>query len=386
MKKKIAIVVTIDSSIKNWIEPFFSIYERNLFDLSVIANFEKQYINELKFKYPRVTFFDVKFKRGFHFFNQLITLFQLISIFTKGKFILIQYSTPNASFVSAIASYFTKIPIRLYAQWGILYFSQKGIKRFIYKITETIICKLSTHIQPDSFGNLKFGIKEKLYNSKKGSVIWNGSAKGIDFSKFNYDKALYYRYSFRKKMAINKDSFTIGFVGRLGKEKGSNELIKSFILLKEKHPYLKMIFVGPLEKKNTIKPFLLNYFLKSKDIIKTGRVNNVEKILPCMDLFVLPSYREGFGMSVIEAMAMGIPVLASDIPGPRDVITPKFTGDLFLPRDYKSLFLIIDKYIKDLITLEKYKNNALNYVKESFDFNIFASKLIKNRLDLISKI
>ena len=101
---------------------------------------------------------------------------------------MVQYSTPNASVYGSIAAKRAGIPIRLYCQWGMVYVTSRGLKRTFYKFLEKTTCRLSTIVQPDSIGNLEFCRKEKLYDDKKSEVIWNGSAKGVDLSKYDAER------------------------------------------------------------------------------------------------------------------------------------------------------------------------------------------------------
>lgn len=385
MKYKICIVTTMSSSIDNWVKPFFDIYNQNNFEITVISNMSQQYIDTIKNEYPYVQPINIEMPRGTSFFGTLKSIRKLYKHFKMNKYDLIQYSTPNASFYSAIASKLAKIPIRLYAQWGMVYVTMRGIKKFVFKGIERITCRFSTNIQPDSHGNLEFGISEKLYKDYKGEVIWNGSAKGIDLQRFDINKKNEFRSEIRQKYSINKDDFVIGFVGRLGRDKGCNELFEAFQIIEREISNCKLLFVGPIEKENTIRPDLLKWFYESKNVIITNRVNQVEKYFAAMDVFILPSYREGFGMSVVESQAMGIPVIASDIPGPRNGLIDGTTGFLIKPKDSDGIYKSVVYLYKDTNLAIKMGKNGVDFVKKNFDSKTFKEKLISNRKSLIEK-
>ena len=248
---------------------------------------------------------------------------------------------------------------------------------------EKAICKNSTMIQPDSFGNLEFCRKEGFYNESNSCVIWNGSAKGIDLSAYDITKKQEYSEEIKKQYGINKDDIVIGFVGRLGREKGCNELFTSFRNIKKDYPNAKLLFVGPIEKEETIDPELLDYFRTCDDIIKTGRVSGVERYMSAMDVFTLPSYREGFGMSVVEASAMGVPVVTTKYPGPSGAMKESITGLCVDVKDAEGL----EKSLRDLIENKEKATemgrNGRDFVVNSFDQKIFIDKYMENRMKLL---
>lgn len=379
--KRIAIITTQSSSIDNWIQPFLPAYHEVGIDVSVICSMTEEYRQKLSEKFPYLHIFPVDIPRGADFFGSLRAIPALIKLFKKEKFDMIQYSTPNASFYSAVAGALTKIPIRLYCQWGMVFVSQTGLRRKIFETIERITCRLSTLVQPDSEGNLNFCRENGFYSEKKSEIIWNGSAKGVDLEKFDIAKKEEWRREIRQKYAIGEKDSVLGFVGRLGRDKGCNELFAAFRLLSEKNPNLKLLFVGPIEKENTIED--LSYFRNEEKIIKTGRVSEVWKYYAAMDLFILPSYREGFGMSVVEAEAMGVPVIVTDIPGPVNAMEKGLTGEVIPVRDTKAIVDTVSSLLENPEKCGAYSAEGPKYAKERFDSKIFCRYLIENRLNCL---
>ena len=381
--KKIAICTTLWSSINNWILPFLNEYNNRAIDVTIICNMDKDYEKKLKKDYPFVHTYPIDFPRGINVKGSIKSIKQLVKFFKENSFDMVQYSTPNASFYVAVASKMAKVPVRLYCQWGMVYVTMTGIKRIIFKNIEKTVCRLSTEIQPDSKGNLDFCRKQGFYGENKSRVIWNGSAKGLDLSAFDITRDLVYAKEIKEKYNIPKEAPIIGFVGRLGREKGCNELFKAFRSVKAEYPSAKLLFVGPIEKEETIEPQLLEYFKECDDIIKTDRVNHVEKYTSAMDVFVLPSYREGFGMSVIEASAMGVPVVVTKYPGPSSAMEEGVSGYSVPVKNVDEL----TKYIVELIrNPEKARGLGLSgrkYVEEKFDQKIFIQKYMENRVKLL---
>ena len=381
--KKICIVTTMWSSINNWIKPFLNEYAKSGVDVTIVCNMDAEYEKNLKEEFPFVHTYPIPFPRGISVFGSVKSIRSLIKLFKKEKFDLVQYSTPNASMYASVASRIAKVPVRLYCQWGMVYVTMGGIKRTLFKTIEGMVCRFSTQIQPDSTGNLDFCRKEGFYDENKSLVIWKGSAKGLDLTAFDVSKKQEYAKEIKEKYNIDENALVMGFVGRLGREKGCNELFTAFRELKKQFPDLKLLFVGPIEKEETIDPELLTYFRECDDIIKTGRVTNVEKYTSAMDVFVLPTYREGFGMSVIEASAMEVPVVVTTYPGPSSAMQEGVTGITVPVKDCEALISAVADLLQD-----KEKSAAMGragrlFVEQSFEQKEFIKRYMENRMALL---
>lgn len=381
--KKLCIVTTMWSSISNWIKPFLNDLHKNGISITIVCNMDSEYEKELKEQFPFVDTYPIAFPRGISFGGSIKSVVKLKQFLKKHQFDMIQYSTPNASLYASIASKMAKVPVRLYCQWGMVYVTMHGIKRKIFKILENHVCKNSTNIQPDSIGNLEFCRQEGLYDASKSEVIWNGSAKGLDLSVFDVTKKTEYNRMIREKFDIPFDAPVIGFVGRLGREKGCHELFKAFKEIKRSFPTAKLLFVGPIEKEETIEPKLLEYFRSCDDIIKTDRVTNVEQYMSAMDVFVLPSYREGFGMSVIEAEAMEVPVIVTKYPGPAGAMLDQINGYAIDIYDVEAIVKNVIFLLDNPDVSSRFGQNGREYVETHFDQVVFKEKYINNRLALL---
>lgn len=382
--KRICIVTTMWSSINNWIKPFLNEYHKNNISVTIVCNMDSEYEINLKREFPFINTFPVPFPRGMSFIGSLKSIAALKRFFKREKFDLVQYSTPNASFYASIAAKKAKIPVRLYCQWGMIYVTMSGIKRTIFKAIERTVCRLSTNVQPDSLGNLEFCRQQGFYDEKKSEVIWNGSAKGLDLSVFDYRKKEEYNALIRDRYNISFDSPVIGFVGRLGKEKGCHELFKAFRELQKEYPNAKLLFVGPIEKEETIESELLDYFKECDDIIKTDRVPNVEQYMSAMDVFVLPSYREGFGMSVVEAAAMEVPVVVTKYPGPAGAMLDQVNGFSIDIYDVDAIVSKVKYFLDNKDVAIQFGKNGRKYAESSYDQKVFIEKYIDNRLKLLN--
>ena len=380
--KKLCIVTTVSSSIDNWIKPFLNEYKNHGVDVTVVCNMTEEYRESLISEFPFVHACSMPFPRGMSLLGSVKSIVMLRRFLKKEKFDMIQYSTPNASLYASVAARMSRIPVRLYCQWGMVYVSRKGITRKIFELMERTICRLSTHVQPDSVGNLEFCRKNGLYGEEKSCVIWNGSAKGIDLTAYDVSKKEDYALEIKKKYDITEGP-VIGFVGRLGKEKGCNELFSAFRRIKSDFPKCKLLFVGPIEKEETIEPELLKYFYECDDIIKTGRVTGVEKYMSVMDVFALPSYREGFGMSVVEAAAMEIPTVVTSYPGPSSAMLDGETGIAINVGDQEALYNALKELLSNKEKAQMMGKSGRQFVEACFERKQFIRKYMENRMHLL---
>lgn len=380
--KRICIVTTVSISVDSWIKPFLLEYHKNDFDVTVVCNMSEEYQMALQKEFPFVHTYPIPFPRGINVMGSIQSIKALNKFFKAEKFDMVQYSTPNASLYAAIAAKRAKIPVRLYCQWGMVFMAQTGIKRKIFECIERLVCKMSTCVQPDGIGNLEFCRKNKFYDEAKSTLIWNGSAKGIDLSKYDVSKKLEYANEIKQKYGI-RDEIVIGFVGRLGGEKGCNELFQAFQEIQGLYPKTKLLFVGPIEKPETIEPKLLEYFYNDSNVIKTGLVKDVERYISAMDIFILPSYREGFGMSLLEAQAMEVPVIATEYPGPSSAMKENETGLIVPIRDAGAIVEAIKYLVENQDKALEFGKNGRIWVENCFDYVKFKEEYMKNRKGLL---
>lgn len=379
--RKVCYITTVSKSLESFVlNTAIYLHDVAGWDISFICNDDEDFKNKIP---DYIHYYPVSMKRGISL-SGIKAMFKMVGIFRKRKFDLIQFSTPNASLYASMAGIIAGIPIRLYCQWGMAYVGFTGIKRVVFKIIEKFICRLSTWIEPDSYSNLDFAHKEKLYSINKGSVIWTGSACGINLDKFNYMNKDKYRIDIRKKLNIPSDAFVFGFVGRITRDKGINELFEaSRETIENNNAYL--LLVGNEEIDGNINKELHNWSKKNTKVIYCGVIHNVEQYLSAMDCCILPSYREGFGMSVIEAEAMGVPVIVTDIPGPIDAMKKDVTGLIVKKADVRSLKKAMIKLLENRDLCIEYGKNGVEFVTNNFEQQTLFNYIKMDREDLFNK-
>jgi glycosyltransferase involved in cell wall biosynthesis len=223
------------------------------------------------------------------------------------------------------------------------------MKRWLLKVLDKIIVILNTNILVDSFSQQDFLIKENILSRKSSIVLGKGSISGVDIDRFLPSKT--HRSFIRKQLNISNNCLMFLFVGRLKKEKGVFELIKAFKNISINHNNLALLIVGPDEEK--LKKKLMEHSESCKELIRFVDFTKIpEQYMAASDVFVLPSYREGFGSVVIEAASCGLPSIGSNIYGLRDAIKLKETGLLVPARSS----ILLEKAMLKLINNNELRN------------------------------
>ena len=375
--KKICYCTTIPLTMEAFILKSAAYIHNNTdWDISIICSYDENFAAELP---GYIHYYPVSIKRGISF-DGLGVIRQMKKIFKRERFDLVQYSTPNASLYASIAAKSAKIPVRLYCQWGMVFAGFSGAKRKVFLREEKLVCDNSTWIEPDSHSNLAFARSLNLYSAKKSSVIWNG----IDLNKFDINRKDAYKKEIRSRYGISGDAFVYIFVGRVNRDKGINELLEAYYTLhKQKKTFL--FILGGNEFEAGVNSALYNKSVADESVLYTGKVSDVEKYLAASDCYILPSYREGFGMSVIEAQAMGVPVIVTDIPGPTDGMLDGKTGLVVPKQDASALCGAMEKMYADSEMRLRFGRAGHEFVKNNFAQSRFFEYLLQDRKRLLDR-
>ncbi len=379
--KRICFITTVPITIKSFLLGFSKyLIEKENYDVTFISSDDEALRNMCA---KHLHFIPVGMKRGVGF-DGVAVINRLTKIFKEQKFDIVQYSTPNASLYASIAARRAKVPCRLYCQWGVRYMGFQGVFRCVFKFIEKAICRLSSVIEVESNSLLSFCLNEGLYSNDKASVIWNGSACGVNLSKFNISSRLELRTSIRKKHGIDDNTIVFGYAGRITRDKGINELVDAFLGANVNRG-AKLLLIGDYDNEGTIRPDIVDRIENDESIIHVGWVKNVEHYYAAMDVFCSLSYREGFGLVVIEAGAMGTPGIVSNVPGQVDTIIDGQTGILAEVKNVQSIQNAILTFINNPLLAKEMGRNAREYIEESYNDEVLFSKLADHRNVLINK-
>ena len=375
--KKICYVVTIPVTIRAFFIPQLKYLADNGFDVTVICSNDDSLQKELG---KKVHYFPVEIPRGISLSGSITAVRKLIKIFRKEKFDLVQYSTPNAALYTSVAAKIVGVKVRNYHLMGYRYLGANGVSRNILKMIEKLTCMLSTNIECVSKSNLELGIKEKLFKRNKATVVWNGSTGGIDLARFDISRRKTWRTQIRRELGYSETDFLFGFVGRITRDKGVNELLEAFLNLKSDS---KLLLVGNKEGASTLNQMLLKKANQCPNIRFVESVTDIERYYAALDVLVLPSYREGFGNVIIEAAAVGTPAIVTNIPGPIDAVGINVTALTVKAKDSKDLYEKMFKLEKSPNICRNMSLNCRKYVKCRFDDAILCEYILKRKQDML---
>lgn len=385
MSKRICFVTTISATIYSFLLDFSEYLIKECgYDVTFICNTDDEFKKLLK---PGMHYIPVPMKRGVSL-DGLKVISQLVAIFKREKFDIIQYATPNASLYASIAAKKAGVKNRLYTHWGSRYMGfENGVARWFFKTLEKITCRNSSIIETESFSLLEYSINNGLYTKEKSSVVWNGSACGVKIDNYDLSKRNTWRKEVRAKYNIPEDSVVFGWCGRITRDKGHNELFEAFRELNKANKKARLLMVGPYDNVETINPELFKWAQECNEVIFTGMVptSQVQEFYSAMDVFCSLSYREGFGLVVIEAAAMKLPGIVTDVPGQIDTIVNGETGLLVPAKEIAPVVKAMEFYISNPDKLVEMGEKSRRDVEEKYEQQHLFSLLADHRDEIIGK-
>jgi glycosyltransferase involved in cell wall biosynthesis len=309
----------------------------------------------------------VKLTRKITPITDLFCVVQIMRVIWKFKPQVVHTHTPKAGLIGMLAAWICRVPVRMHTVAGLPLMEATGVKRTILSVTEKITYACATHVYPNSKALASY-IEQHLYpSSSKFNVIGEGSSNGIDTDFFSItDEARTAAQRLKEKHAL-KDELTFSFVGRIVKDKGINELLKAFDRL-SKEVECRLILVGPFEDELDPISDESRAILKSnKQIVITGYVNDVRPPLLASDVFVFPSYREGFPNVVMQACCMERPCIVTNINGCNEIIQHGTTGLIVEPKDEHQLYEAMRYMATNPTKREEFGALSRKFVVENFN-------------------
>ncbi|MDW9382517.1 glycosyltransferase family 4 protein [Chryseobacterium sp. JV558] len=307
----------------------------------------------------------------------------------KEKPQIVHTHTPKAGIVGMLAARMAGVPHRLHTVAGLPLMEVTGMKRQVLDIVEKLTYASATQVYPNSKGLSDYIIENKYTNKYKLKVIGNGSSNGIDTSFFSPEQVSEDQKTLLKEQLKIKDTdFVFVFVGRLVGDKGINELIKAFSVLnkQENQQHSKLLLVGPLEQElDPLYPETLNEIENNPDIVSVGFQKDVRPYFAISDALVFPSYREGFPNVVMQAGAMELPSIVSDINGCNEIIVENENGVIVPVKDSESLREEMEKMILDKDYYQTLKMNARPMIEDRFEQSVIWNAILSEYNKLIKE-
>ena len=304
-------------------------------------------------------------------FHDFISLLKLIRLFHREKPWIVHSMTPKAGLLCMIAAKLCRVPHRIHTFTGLIWPTASGLKRKILIATDKLLCSCATIIIPE--GN---GVKQDLLSaritSKPLNVLAHGNVRGIDLNHYRRSDEVVQQAKILRK----DNTITYIFIGRLVADKGITELVNAFVKLNQLHDNTRLLLVGPKEQERSPLPSNILQTIEShKSIEAVGMQHDIRPWLAAADVFVFPSYREGFPNVVIEAGAMALPSIVTDINGSNEIIIEGKNGLIIPSHDSDSLFNSMLRLYSDASLRQSLSRNARDLIADRFDCHLVRKAL-----------
>ncbi|MDT0556644.1 glycosyltransferase family 4 protein [Patiriisocius hiemis] len=382
---KLVRITTVPLSLEKLLEGQLSFMSKHFEVLAVssqeerLKKFGKE--NNVRTKYINLT-------RKITPFKDIIALFKMYSFLRKEKPLIVHTHTPKAGIVGMAAAFFARVPIRLHTVAGLPLMEEKGFKKKLLVFIEKLTYAFSTKVYPNSSGLYNFIIKYKFTRPNKLKIIGNGSSNGIDtkyfstshFSEVEIEKK-------REELKIKKQDFVFIFVGRIVKDKGINELVNAFVTLNKTQENSKLLLIGPFEDDlDPLTNLTLHNIKTNENIITTGYKIDVRPYFAVSDALIFPSYREGLPNVVLQAGAMKLPSVVSDINGNNEIITNNKNGLIIPVKDSLILLEAMKKISNNKTLYNDLKQNARVAIETKYNRAILWEQILEEYTHLIKAI
>ena len=318
----------------------------------------------------KVKCYPIHIEREISLWKDIQSVIKLYFLFKKEKPFIVHANTPKASLLGMLAAKWAGIPNRLYTVTGLRFEVESGTKRQVLMAMEKLACWAATKVIPEGQGVKNTLIKNKI-TDKSLQVIGNGNINGIDTAYFS--PAIYsveQKAEIRNETGISMNAFVFCFVGRLVKDKGIAELVSAFSQLSTLNSQrsIKLLLVGPYERElDPLPPETEREIQNHPDIVPVGFQTDVRPYLAISDVFVFPSYREGFPNGVMQAGAMELPCIVTDINGCNEIIEEGVNGLIIPPRNKEQLQAKMQLLLENSDLRNRLKQNARQMISSRYE-------------------
>lgn len=361
MKRKICFVTAIAGTAESFLRDHI-VALRKEYEVFYVSNelYEKNILVE------HDGYHCVDIERGISLWKDLKAVWQLYRYFKKMKFDAVHSVTPKAGLVTAMAAWMAGVPHRTHIFTGQVWATRQGLSRWLLKSIDRLIAVLDNHIHVDGKSQRSFLVKEGILKEGQAEVFCNGSIAGVNADRFvpNADA----RKAEREKIGIKDNVLTYIFLGRFNHDKGIGELYEAFDRLAAEEKDVFLLLVGDDEEGYLDKVSAYKHIKEGENFHNYGSTSQPERVLNAGDVFVLPTYREGFGTSVLEAACMGIPCICSDAYGVLDAYVVGETGLQCKVGDVDSLYQCMKSMHDDRELVKRLGDNSRQ--RAINDFNV----------------
>ena len=367
MKKIIVIASTVYETLNYFHIDQAKYYAENGFRVELISSINSTQKKEIEGKIfsRNINFNEIKMAREISIVEDLMALYKWFKALRTIKPDLIMVGTPKAALLGIFASRVLNIKERVYIVHGIRLEGLSGVKRFFVKIAEKITCRLSTSIQCTSRSVKNKLVDLKLAPDSKLIIIGEGSINGINCDLFKPATELEKRNA-RTFYSLEQEDIIIGFAGRIVLDKGIRELLLTFKKLSVTFKNVSLVIAGDIDKNDRLSQEIISTLQLTNKVYYLGKIEDMTSFYQALDLFCLPSYREGMPTVNLEAGACGLPVVTSDATGCIDSVVSSKTGLVIKTKDENGLESALRKLIIDQTLRVKYGSAAREFILANF--------------------
>lgn len=353
---------------------------------------EKHELERVAAKYG-VSNYHVELTRAITPVQDLKALWKLYRFLKKEKPEIVHTHTPKAGLIGMMAAWLAGVPVKMHTVAGMPLLEATGLKRKVLNFTEKLTYFFADKVYPNSFVMKEIIIKENFCAAEKLHVIGNGSTNGIDLAYFKPEHLTEEeRIALRRELGISPDDFVFVFVGRLVGDKGINELVGAFKQISKSANQqisrnCKLLLVGPLETElDPLLPETVQEIESNPDIVMTGFQKDVRPYLAISDVLSFPSYREGFPNVVMQAGAMGLPAIVTNINGCNEIIVEGENGTIIPPKNTKALQAAMTKMLTDNTWRLQLQQKARPMIASRYDQQLVWDALLEEYHNLFNKL
>lgn len=375
MKPKLVRITTVPISMNILLKGQLAFMNRH-FDVVGVTGKDEKHFKEAGER-EGIRMVPIAMQRAISPVNDLVSLYKLYAFMRKEKPAIVHTHTPKAGLLGMAAAWLAGVPVRLHTVAGLPLVETSGFKRKLLSFIEKITYRMAHEVYPNSYGLEEIILKEKFCDKDKMRVIANGSSNGINTTHFSTDfiegDKQEYREKFRADLGIMPGDVVFGFVGRLSSEKGIAELVHAFLKLQNQPggEKAKLLLVGPMEKDTGIlSDDVIRSIEETPGILAVGRHDDIRPYLFTSDVFAFPSYREGFPNVVLQAGALGLPCIVSNINGSNEIIKHNVNGLIVPVKNTEQLFEAMGLLLNDKALREKLASKARETVVTQFENHI----------------
>jgi len=299
--------------------------------------------------------------------SDLVSLWKLTRLMRRLRPTITNVSTPKAGLLAGIAAVLNRVPCRVYTLRGLRCETVRGWKRVCLLVAERLACRCAHRVICVSRSLREKGIALRIADPQKLVVLASGSSNGVDAERFAPTASrVREAAALRNTLGIPAGAPVVGFVGRFTRDKGLLELIDAYFKLRKRHPDLRLLLIGDFEDGDPISGDIRKRMQSDSQIVCTGAVGDPAPYYHVMDILALPTYREGFPNTVLEAQAAAKPVVTTRATGARDSIQDGITGILVPVTDVDSLVAAVSQLIQDPALARRLGNAGRERVRQDY--------------------